>query len=102
MKEVFTKYGKIEKCRLVRDIGELIIREYVYLISDLSTWNCLLEICYEATHFSLVTVVTGRSKGYGFVEFKHLRDAEDAYNVSPTINFGGHALIGFFVTIGIL
>lgn len=44
LKEIFSKYGKIEKCQLIRDI------------------------------------VTGRSKGYGFVEFKHLRDAEDAYN----------------------
>ena len=31
--------------------------------------------------------VTGRSKGYGFVEFKHLRDAEDAYNVRKSIPF---------------
>ena len=27
-------------------------------------------------------LVTGRSKGYGFVEFKHARDTSDAYNVS--------------------
>ncbi|KAL5484713.1 hypothetical protein EMCRGX_G021253 [Ephydatia muelleri] len=43
VKELFAVYGKIERCKLIRDI------------------------------------VTGRSKGYAFVEFKHRRDAESAF-----------------------
>jgi len=59
--EAFSKYGKIVHCRIVRDIGKGIIIISEKFINDL---------------------VTCRSKGYAFIEFKHRSDAEDAEQVS--------------------
>ena len=70
LKEIFGAYGKIERCRLVRDIGapspmRLRVPPAVHTV-----------VCFYHC------VVSGRSKGYAFVEFKHRRDAESAFVVS--------------------
>ena len=64
LREVFSKYGKVEHCRLVRDIGKPHFKKQTV-----------------ARVMLIFSPVTGRSKGYAFVSYKHTRDAEEAYHV---------------------
>ena len=69
LREVFSKYGKVEHCRLVRDIGEPHLKKQTV-----------------ARVMLIFSPVTGRSKGYAFVSYKHTRDAEEAYHVRENFN----------------
>lgn len=47
--------------------------------------------------YSLILLVTCRSKGYAFIEFKHRSDAEDAQDVSLVWIFCNESMASLYI-----